>query len=235
MSDVVRIGLVAEGPTDAIVIRSAIQAILGHDRFTLQLLQPDDSDAFIGGFGPHGGGWKGVGRWCLQAVERNGPGGLCGDLLFGQHDLLIVHLDADVAGERPTPECGLTGLPCERPCPPASATTDALRDVLLQWLGLGETGLPEKTVFCIPSKSTEAWVMKAFFPTDCEMARRGQECHPKPEDRLGQQPKKKRFAKTRSEYREREPKLVTAWPLITQRLGEARRFQTDFEVALATL
>ena len=233
MSDPIRIGLVVEGPTDAIVIGSAIRAILGHDHFLLQMLQPDDSEVFAGGFGPHGGGWKGVGRWCLQAVGRNGPGGLQNDLLFAQHDLLIIHLDADVAAENPTPDCGLLGLPCEQPCPPARATTDSLRAMLLQWLG--ETRRPDRTIFCTPSKSTEAWVMEAFFPSDRELTRRGKECHPKPEDRLSQQPKNKRFGKTRAAYREREPQMVEAWPRIAGKLSEAARFHADFEAVLAVI
>ncbi len=100
MSELLRIAVVTEGPTDAVVLKAAIGAIVGDRPFMMTQLQPDDSVALLGSAGPHGGGWKGVGRWCLQTLERNG-GRIHDDLLFTQHDLLIIHLDADVAGEKP--------------------------------------------------------------------------------------------------------------------------------------
>ena len=55
MSDV-RIGLVAEGKTDLVVIEAALQSILGDRSFVLKLLQPETSAPF-GGAGQHGGGF----------------------------------------------------------------------------------------------------------------------------------------------------------------------------------
>src|SRR5208283_5212656 len=129
--------------------------------FDLKLLQPEGSVAFMGGgdAGPFGGGWKGVYSWCLQAAQR-GDGNLSRDPLFISYDLLVLHLDADVADEDPAnqrvdPIPSLAGvLPCARDCPPASATTHPLRRVLLSWAG--ETQAPRQTVLCTPSKSTEA-------------------------------------------------------------------------------
>jgi hypothetical protein len=57
MSDL-RIGLVAEGKTDQVVIEAALKAILERP-FILTLLQPETSDPF-GDAGPLGGGWGGV-------------------------------------------------------------------------------------------------------------------------------------------------------------------------------
>lgn len=47
MSDV-RIGLVAEGKTDLVVIEAALQSILGDRSFVLKLLQPETSAPFGG-------------------------------------------------------------------------------------------------------------------------------------------------------------------------------------------
>jgi len=230
VSDVIRIALVGEGVTDFEILQAAIQAMLGERRFILTLLQPEGSIAFMGGgnAGPFGGGWNGVFKWCRQAVLRAGR--LSDDPLFAVYDLLILHLDADVAAEQATNEMVNEGmgtlLPCERVCPPPRATTDELRAVMLTWIG--ETQTPGRTVLCTPSKSTEAWVMAAFFPNDREMARWGWECHPDPEGRLALQPKSLRFKKTRVAYQERAQSFQDSWFTVCGMLSEATRFRDDF-------
>lgn len=233
MSSRVRIALVSEGITDKVVLEAAIEAMLDGRSFILRSLHPEESVAFTGGgnAGPFGGGWKGVYKWCLQSGVRGGGG--------FRHDLLVLHLDADVAGEDPAnhpigaiPE--LEGvLPCEQPCPPPNATTDRLRVVMLSWLG--ETEIPPQTVLCTPSKSTEARVMAACFPTDREMKRKGWECHPDPGSRLGQQPKSRRFSKSHANYERRQSELQARWPAIVAKLSEAARFQNDFTATIETL
>jgi hypothetical protein len=240
MSKTINIALVAEGITDYEVLTAAIESMLNGRSFDMKLLQPEESVAFTGGgnAGPLGGGWRGVYKWCLQAVERGG-GSLREDPLFAGYDLLVLHLDADVAmedpakdGNKPIPE--LEGvLPCVKPCPPPNATTDLLRKVFLSWIG--ETQTPPKTILCTPSKSTEAWVMAAFFPNDNEMIRRGWECHPNPASRLAQQPVGKRFAKRQQDYQVRHADLQERWPSIVERLSEARRFHDDFVIEVSNL
>jgi hypothetical protein len=226
---------VAEGITDYVVLNAAVASILGERPFDLKLLQPEGSVAFTGGgnAGLFGGGWKGVYQWCLQATQRGG-GSLSGDPLFINYDLLILHLDADVASEDPANIVQLAGiLPCEQPCPPAHTTTDPLRKILLSWVG--ETHTSPNTVLCTPSKSTEAWVMAIFFPDDREMTNQGWECHRKPENRLGQQPKQHRFAKNHEDYKYRETEMQTCWPMIVESLTEARRFHDDFTIAIQNI
>jgi hypothetical protein len=240
MSRTVRIALVAEGVTDYEVLNAALESMLSGRSFDLKLLQPEGSVAFtgMGHAGELGGGWKGVYRWCLQAKQRS-AGRLSGDPLFFNYDLLLIHLDADVANEDPAnskigaiPE--LAGvLPCDQPCPPPNATTNALRKVLLSWVG--ETVTPLQTVLCTPSKSTEAWVMAAIFPTDREVVKKGWECYAKPENRLGQQPFRQRFSKTQANYQTRKSQLQAAWPAVVARLTESRRFQDEFSAALNAL
>jgi len=209
MSNTLRIALIGEGVTDYVVLSAAMESMLSGRSFDLKLLQPEGSLAFTGAgdAGPLGGGWKGVYKWCIQSAVR-GSGHVSDDPVFVSYDLLVVHLDADVAGEDPAndaidPIPELAGrLPCEQPCPPASATTGALRAVMSSWLGEAET--PPRTVLCTPSKSTEAWVMAACFPTDRGMATKGWECHPKPATRLDNSgsrrasPRRVRITKNRS-------------------------------------
>jgi hypothetical protein len=233
MSDPLRIALVAEGPTDAVVIEAALRSMLGGRSFVLKQVFPEDCSAF----GPMGAGWIGVYRWCKAAATR-GNGRLSGDQLIfgaGNYDLLLLHLDGDVAGYNysdgslsPRPNDG--ALPCAKPCPPPADTTNELRTVLLSWCG--EVAIPPKTVVCMPSKSTEAWVVASLFPTDQVMTR-GIECYENPESRLGQQPAAVRIRKKKRDYQSRVTELEQAWPIIAApaALGEAFRFRTEFLAA----
>ncbi len=232
MSDPLRIALVAEGPTDGIVIEAALRSMLNDRPFVLKQIFPEGSESF----GELGTGWVGVYRWCHQSAKR-GQGSLAGDhLVFQNFDLLILHVDADVAGcdyadGTLTPKATDGPLPCEMPCPPAQATTDRLRTVLMSWCG--ETSLPAHTVICMPSKSTEAWVVASLFPADIAM-RQGIECFANAEARLSQQPNATRFHKKKRDYQERADRFVDAWPRIAapNALGEAYRFQSEFLAAV---
>ncbi len=233
MSDPLRIALVAEGPTDRIVIEAALRAMLGDRPFVLKQLQPEGSLVF----GERGGGWAGVCRWCRQARTR-GNGKLSGDaLVFENFDLVVLHLDADVAGAtyaegRLTQEPGDGALPCEQPCPPASATTIPLRTVLLTWCG--ETDVPNRTVLCTPSKNTEAWVMAALFPGDAAV-RQGIECFSNPESRLTQQRKPRRIRKAQRDYSQRTEQIESAWPALVASglVSEATGFQVSVLAVVA--
>ena len=226
MSEPLRLALVAEGPTDKIVIEAAVSRILDARPFILNQLQPEQSLAF----GPLGGGWGGVYRWCRQAVARSG-GSLGADPLFEFHDVLVLHLDADVATERyrsANIHEDPGDLPCGEPCPPAQATTDRLREVLLRWTG--EPTTPARTVLCIPSKSTDAWVVAALFPTDPAVLDGNHECRSH-----GQQPLRLRIDKGQSEYENHRAKLSEAWLTVTEICTEARRFSDDFRRAVQTV
>ncbi|MBF0495617.1 MAG: hypothetical protein HQK58_03425 [Deltaproteobacteria bacterium] len=157
------IALVAEGPTDKIIIEAALKTIVGRP-FVLTLLHPETSASFDGA-GPLGGGWGGVYRWCRKFLSMPYPAGENPSL--DGFDLVLLHVDADVAGMRYSDaniHDGRADLPCERPCPPAESSVNALRGVVAAWLDLSSVAaLPEKWVFCNPSKCTEAWVVAALY------------------------------------------------------------------------
>ena len=195
MSDPLRVAAIVEGPTDSIVLAAAIESLLPGEEFEFQTLQPELSAAFEAPGGEMGLGWSGVYRWCRQAADEGG-GCVSQASVFAFHDLLVVQMDADVAGmtyKSGRIEDESDDLPCEKPCPPASDTTDALRLVILRWMG--ETEVPDQLVLCTPSKSMEAWVMAALFPNNKVLARRGWECHADPAAQLGQQPTRQRIEK----------------------------------------
>jgi len=219
-----RIALVAEGPTDEVVIRAVLRALL-KTPFVLVRLQPEGSAVF----GTLGSGWGGVYRWCKEVSKKHRHVAGSDPLLFN-YDALIIHLDADVAGLRYEdydfiPDCNDGKLPCQQPCPPPEKTTNALRCVLQSWCDFSWPHL--KTVVCMPSKSSETWILAALFPQDKEFIHQG-ECLPLPENRLKQQPKKNRIRKCVQHYEDHERNIEASWSAITSKLKEAARFQSDF-------
>jgi hypothetical protein len=218
-----RVHVVCEGPTDMVVVEAALETHL--EDFVSQQIQPEQS-LFGGDQGPLGGGWKGVRSWCGQIREQ---GGLKASGALANADLLVVHLDADVADD--------DEVACACPCPPPSATVDALQEVVLSWLGEDEI-LP-KVVFCMPSKSTEAWILAGLHPEDgavvpCHPPPGDDwtclECRPEPAARLVGKPgklvrrKQGQLKKSRVAYKNVAEDLVRVWPQILELCTQAKRF-----------
>ena len=230
MSDPLRIAVAAEGPTDAIILKAVFHALLPDTEFEVQILQPETSAAF----GTTGTGWVGVYRWCRQSVLEGG-GSVSGSSVLKFCDLLVMQVDADVAGK--TYSSGsikgapYDDLPCEEPCPPPSDTTDALRSVVVNWLG--ELAIPPQVVLCIPSKSIETWVLAAICPGNSIVKRKDWECRANPEGQLATLPTKQRFQKRPADYDARREAVTAAWPKVAARLTEAARFEREFLNALA--
>lgn len=84
-----RIGLVAEGPLDGIIIEAALRAILDRP-FVLSQLQPEATRPSFGG------GWGGVFKWC-HAFRCAGQTPLESDPRLSDFEMVILHIDADVA------------------------------------------------------------------------------------------------------------------------------------------
>lgn len=153
--------------------------------------------------------------------------------IFDTYDLLLVHLDADVADKTYASGNIVTeaaDLPCAMACPPPSDTTNNLREVLLRWLG--EPATPPHTVLCTPSKSTEAWVLAALFPLDPTVRSGGLECHDEPANLLSAKPAHSRLVragkKIRQRYQDKAGNVERAWAAVRGICIEAERFSTEF-------
>ena len=230
MSEPPRIAFAVEGPTDAIVLRAIIAALLPDTDFVPQTLQPESSSAFDTlASGGTVAGWVGVYRWCRQSASEGG-GSLSGSSVISSHDVLIVQVDADVAGTSyfsgNIQDAPCNDLPCEKPCPPPSSTTDALRKVVLNWLG--ESKCPPEVVFCTPSKEMEAWVVAALWPDNALVQRNDWECRSNPEGQLSTVPKGQRIRKRPEDYERKQKEIEKAWPCVAARLTEAARFEREF-------
>jgi len=88
------IGTVVEGPTDRLVLEAILTKLLPgeHD---YRPIQPGQT------FGELGTGWKGVRRWCRQTWQRAdlNLNLIVSDDADALLDLLVIHVDADVAFE----------------------------------------------------------------------------------------------------------------------------------------
>lgn len=225
MSDL-RVALVAEGPTDAIVIEAALKALLPRP-FVLTQLQPEPTRPKLGT------GWGGVLRWCLDFATR-GHARFEDDPTLPGFDLFVVHIDADVAEKRYADvsdeiadlagQRGWPTLPHVIQCPPPSGSADAMRACLLAWAGMQEPG--PKTVLCVPSKAVEAWLTAATFDNGHAL-QNGLECNLNVESQLKALPVAQRIKKTSRDYRARERTIAEAWSVVRQRCTQAERFSTD--------
>ncbi len=234
MSDPVRVAAAVEGPTDEIVLEAILKCIMGSVEFDLQILQPERSSAF-GSVSPSrtGLGRGGVYRWCRQSAEEGG-GSVSGSWVLSVFDLLIVHVDADVAGVTYA-SAGIRGvprqnLPCNRPCPPPRATTNALRAVILGWLGVPRC--PNKVVLCTPSMNMDAWVIATVLPNNSQVTRGNWECHSNPAGQLRALSRARRFRKCKRDYQAKQPDMTNGWSNVSRTLSEANRFERELRAAV---
>ncbi len=230
MSNPLRIGFVVEGPTDFVVLESVVAKLLDGREYEPVAVQPLLSDAFAA---TTGGGWTSIYLWCRQMVDQAG-GAARTNPLFGFHDLLVIQIDADVAGKNYTDDDRIQNppndLPFTRACPPARDTTDRLREIMLGWLNEGS--LPPQMVFCTPSKSLETWVLVALFPQNQFAASANVECRINPEAQLQARPLAQRLIRSGkkdiTKYRERSTDIATTWDQVRQGCTEAERFTQEF-------
>ncbi|HET7504528.1 MAG TPA: hypothetical protein VFK02_26080 [Kofleriaceae bacterium] len=225
MSDL-RVALVAEGPTDAIVIEAALKGLLPRP-FVLTQLQPEPTRPKLGT------GWGGVLRWCLEFAMR-GHARMEDDPTLPGFDLFVIHVDADVAEGtyadvsdelvEVARRHGWPVLPSSVPCPPPTGSVDAARTCLLSWSGLQTLG--PKTVLCVPSKAIDAWLASAVLD-DGHRLLNGLECNLNLEAQLKALPQAERVRKTMREYRTREKQITDAWAIVRNRCSQAERFSND--------
>jgi hypothetical protein len=157
-------GVVVEGKRDFPILEAALKTLWPAIERVLPIHPP--RDALSGTrFGGIETGWAGVRRWC----RRYGPTLTRFVRHYGEPlDILVVCVDASIAHRQE--------INREAPCPPASATTNGLRELVIGWLG---GRLPEDVIVAIPSKTTDAWVCAAIVGGD-ELL----ECDPEPLERL---------------------------------------------------
>ena len=226
-----RIALVAEGPTDYVIIEAALKAILP-EPFILTQLQPEATRPDLGQ------GWPGVLKWCHAASQRS-PDLLEQDPTLVGFDLLILHLDVDVS-TMTYDNCGLETaalaqqlgweyLPCAVVCPPVSDTVSALTSVLHSWLRPATLG--QQTVLCLPAQSSGTWLAAALLPATHRLLA-NTECDLGVENGLAILPMADRVKKNRREYQAKAADLTANWEKVKAICSQAQVFEHDILGAL---
>jgi hypothetical protein len=220
VSKVRKVGYVVEGATDFIVLDEIVARLLGNDDYIPTVIQPLLSG--IGGDqGPLGGGWRGVLRWC-EELGRDGDFG--SSLVVKNFDVIIIHIDAEVAMESDYRHWNSS-------CPPASERGDKLRAHMLNLL---RSVQPSSVVFCVPAQSLEAWVFASLYSEDVPKYA-DFECRKDPEALLiykphglvsGNPPKK-----ITAQYRKHARSIRDGWLFTVTHCGEAIRFENEFNLA----
>lgn len=161
---VIRIGLVAEGITDQVVLENLVGAYFRTARpdVTLQFknLQPSPD----GTSGDKEGGWELVYKWCLNntpEIRRSqffGGGLFADDMDALECDLILVHLDADI--------CGVIGDKSHLP-PLADAATAEDKGVYLSntihlWLWPSGEAEDDRHYTAPAVESVETWLVAAL-------------------------------------------------------------------------
>lgn len=202
---------------------------------TMHRLQPEATQPIMGT------GWCGVLKWCQAAHQRHQlhHGSLDTDPTLVGFDLIIIHLDVDVASKQ-YGDCGgllaataqdsnWGSLPCMQPCPPVSDTVDFLGEVIKSWLGPVTPG--DRTLFCLPAQSSGTWLAAAVLDSSDPLLANG-ECDLTLESRLKQLPKAQRIKKTIKEYRSHAPHITQKWLQVKQICTQAEVFE---HLVLATI
>lgn len=133
-----RVGIVCEGSTDFAVLRVVCGELLGTADLWETMLQPR-FDALAGrAGGAPGPGWQGVRAF----LQKAGP-----SLGAAAHDVVVVHVDADV--------CHLPEVAKHLGASAAEEDLAPLCDLVKSWMS-GE--VPPAVVVVLPREATEAWL-----------------------------------------------------------------------------
>ena len=209
-----RVGIVAEGPSDWIVLEEVMKAV--HAEIEFVRLQPDQTLTSLGQ------GWRGVRAWCTE----NGPRlellmtGLTGRPLH----ILVIHADCSMADK----------AGAAHPCPPASDTALALGEIIeVRWLGRAPR--LDFVVIATPAQSSDAWAIATFDPPYANLA--GIECDKAVEDEFIRRKLLKRkngqVKKPSRIYEAIAARIGQSIDLICSHCLQAETFRSDFRVAVA--
>jgi hypothetical protein len=228
VSNPARVSYVVEGKTDFTVLDALVDRFLGSSDYVPTQIQPPLS-AIANHQGALGGGWRGVLKWCEMIGTTDGT--LEAGAVLSNTDYLIIHVDADIAGEVELAAGGLS-----RPCPPAQTTCDAVRGHIVELL---KGDLPAQVVLCVPAQCTETWVFAALHPDDVSKYE-PLECRAEPERLLIGKPE--RLVRDKDGTARKQPdryvdcaaRVAKRWTNATNVCPEAQRFEAEMLAALSS-
>jgi len=233
----VKIGTVVEGPTDRLLLKAIIAKLCPGEHDYLDLQPADNGPSF----GRTGTGWKGVRRFCYD-VRQSLDTDIATLITDHQIDLLIIHLDVDVAFEPDLQEGVIHPVEnVPQPCPPILPTAENLKAVVARWLNLEDADkFPTETILAIPSQDSENWLFAAIFPDDALCRQPHYECTHKGNDsrhpaylmtlkKYGKILKRKdgEIKKPMKHYRQFSGTVADNWNKVCGFCSQARRFNDE--------
>ncbi len=213
----IRVGLVAEGPSDCLALEEMIRTVEPEADFLR--IRPDMT---LVSRSPHG--WTGVRAWCremgplLESFLSADPG-------LPLH-LLVIHLDCSMAHN----------VGADRVCPPADATSNALREIVIgEWLG--RASLPSFLVLATPSLTTDTWIVAALEPPF-----QGEillECDPQAEREMVRRKllrlRDGEVKKPAAKYEPLAKQMAQRFAEVCASCSEAARFRADLAAAISSV
>ncbi|MBW8313155.1 MAG: hypothetical protein K0M64_14120 [Rhizobium sp.] len=219
-----------EGVTDQIVLEELVGEWLDGEDFIPSQIQPPGSDAFDDLGYSLSQGWKGVVEWCRS---RRAEISECRRSVIANVDLLVIHLDSDVADDPEFIDLALSGQGL------VGTGAEIVRAGLL---GLLPEVSASNVVLCTPARDIECWVLCALFP-DLADRHLPIEVHHEPGALLVGRPHKLvrrkdgRLRKIPAAYAQHAGRIVEGWGNCVDgeppRCPEALRFMDEVKAALA--
>ncbi len=170
-----RIGIVSEGPTDYLVLKTVIDQITGEDNQYLSLQPEPDM------MGRYGNGWKGVWKWCRETPSVD----VLMDSIQPRIDMIVIQIDGDVVRKEKEVHCWCISTVCDekakknfplyckaaadRKCPielPCRDHANEVDEIINHGRYVLEKTLGEidksRILITIPCDSTDAWIVAAY-------------------------------------------------------------------------
>lgn len=233
------IAIVAEGPTDIVVIQNLVKKSFQDKRFVFHRLSPTDEE-LSSGRKAEGFGWGSVYKVCHDLITKMKLLEEANALI----DLLIIHVDGDVAFKRYGEahiQTILTDLPCGNKEWSVMENCDALQTVVAGWL----CGISIPRVLCIPYICTETWVAALIFPEfnqgdfekmeEIALYRKMIEKTRSKKEKLRRliQERNGRFKKNTGVYASLLAQItLESWQGVCEKLEQAERFDRDLKAGI---
>ena len=230
------VGLITEGPTDAIILERIVGLLCPENRHAVvTTISPTETELMNGIPKPEGFGWGGVYKVCRNlewklALQRKA--GIC-------YDLIVIHVDGDVGNKTyqsanivPFPEAGI--LPSFDQDKTVIENCEMLKQVVATWIAFSNS----KVVYCIPYINMDIWAAFSLYPKDRnylfeswteEQLNSFLLMKGKQEGRLIRN-KAGRIRKIPNSYRNAAQKLtIDVWHELTVSMEQAMRFESDLK------
>lgn len=165
----VKIRVIAEGPTDQLVIRELVNAYVTTQPkldFEIDFINEQPTADRTSG-----GGWGMVYKWCLQtpASEREatyfGAGLFANNMGGSSCDALLIHMDSDIC-EKIGDKTNISPVPTKNA--PPSARGVFIKQVIEEWLWPDQTERKGKHIIAPAVEAIEAWLVAGLSDNDLD-------------------------------------------------------------------